>query len=104
MKRSKDALNELISDLLDMWPPSTYARHISVGKHLIDRLISAVSEQQKREEKTSCAGLIHQVASPLVETLPRPTCANPAACNEACEDVDGLSYCLRCGLWDGCRR
>jgi len=30
-------------------------------------------------------------------------CVNPVKCQEECEDVDGVNYCLRCGLWEGCR-
>ena len=33
----------------------------------------------------------------------RALCENTKTCREACEDVDGLSYCLRCGIWEGCR-
>lgn len=44
----------------------------------------------------------------LIDSIPpqksHGVCANPTACNEACEDVDGVNYCLRCGRWEGTRR
>jgi hypothetical protein len=35
--------------------------------------------------------------------LERPVCRNTKACREPCEDVDGLNYCERCGLWEGAK-
>ena len=67
-------------------------------------LVSGEGESRRENTKEDhSAGLIHQVASPLAESEPRPGCANTKTCREPCEDDDGCSYCTRCGLWEGAK-
>ena len=70
----------------------------------LDALLSGEGESRRENTKEDhSAGLIHQVASPLAESEPRPGCANTKTCREPCEDDDGCSYCTRCGLWEGAK-
>lgn len=57
----------------------------------------------EQEFQDSGAGLIGQPIPDMAGTEPRPNCTN-RTCNEPCEDVDGVSYCIRCGMWEGNRR
>jgi hypothetical protein len=67
----KEAREKAIAEL-ELDRLETHGTEFAVAA--IDALIAAVYADASREqdEKDSCAGLIHQVASPLAETEPRP--------------------------------